>query len=188
MQPSCRCCSTAILILTCIRRLLATIAALAGSLAAQLAVDLPTEQRRQQAAGSAQQQMLSLGPLSSQLMASLCGQLLTSLHAAAALLAPEPLARQLAAGLGVDAATLAAARAAAAEDEALQLELNRSLDSAGASAAALLSAYPPLAALARQHPLMAAWVGLGEGAAAAAAQLPDGLLQFLTAAAALTSS
>lgn len=169
-------------------RLLATIAALASSLAAQLAVDLPAEQRPQCAAGSAQQQMLSLGPLSSQLMASLCGQLLTSLHATAALIIPEPLARQLDAGLGVNAATLAAARAAVVEDEALQLELNRSLDSAGASAAALLIAYPPLGDLVRQHPLLAAWLGSGEGAAAVAAQLPDGLLQFLTAAAALSSS
>ncbi|PRW45088.1 Neurochondrin family isoform 2 [Chlorella sorokiniana] len=82
-------------------RLLTTIVALASSLAAQLAADLPPGQQAQQ--------LLPLGPLSSQLMTSLCGQLLTALHGAAALLAPEPLSHRLSAGLGVDAATLAAA-------------------------------------------------------------------------------
>lgn len=115
-------------------------------------------------------------------MASLCSQLLTALHAAAALLAPEPLSRRLSAGLALDAATLAAARAAVADDEALQLELAQSLDSAGANAAELLSTYQPLAPLARRHPLVAAGLGTAESTAAAAPQLPEGLMQFLAAA------
>ncbi len=163
-------------------RLLTTVAALASSLVAQLAADLPPAQRPQQAAGPAGQQLPPLGPLGSQLMASLCSQLLTALHAAAALLAPEPLSRRLSAGLALDAATLAAARAAVADDEALQLELAQSLDSAGANAAELLSTYQPLAPLARRHPLVAAGLGTAESTAAAAPQLPEGLMQFLAAA------
>lgn len=176
----CEHCQTVGTAQSCTCRLLANVAALTSWLAAQHAADLPAEQRPQQAAGAAQQQ--PLGPLSSKVAASLCTQLLTVLHVAAALLAPEPLSRRLLAGLGMDAATFAAARSAVAEDEALQLELSRSLDSAGAHAAALLGSYQPLAALARQHPLVAARLGATEGAAAAAAQLPNGLLQFLAAA------
>lgn len=167
----------------CPCRLLANITALTSSLAAQLAADSPAEQQPQQAAGTAQkQQQQPLGPLSSQVAASLCTQLLTALHVAAALLAPEPFSLRLLAGLGIDAVTFAAARSAVAEVEALQLELSRSLDSAGAHAAALLRSYPPLAPLAWQHPLVAARLGAAEGTAAAVARLPDGLLQFLAAA------
>lgn len=157
-----------------------TLAALRGTIAAQLAADLPPEQRPQQVAGAAEQ-LPALGPLSGPLMAHVCSQLLAALHTAAALTGPEPLSERLAPGLGIDAATLAAARAAAAEDEALQLELSRSLDSAGASAAALLRGYPPLATVSRQHALMAAGMAAARGAAVVQ-ELPDGLLRFLAVA------